>query len=470
MFSSPFKKEPASVSGNEKIRRLIVNVCFIIYWLLIFEGALRKWFFPGMQKLIFFIRDPFVIFVYYLVIRYRLWPKMTPTFLFGLLVGLIFLCLGLIQSVILGLNPAVSAIGWRGYFWYLPLSFIIGEHFRGKDLARLCRQTLLLAIPMAVLTYFQFRSGPYSFLNKTMDEDATPFLVGADIVRTSGTFTFSIGQVLFIGSIVAMVLSLWLLPKVQRPLSRPLMWAATAAVLVNIYTSGSRSAFVESAISLMAAMFSGLVMTNRNQQIRCLMLPGLISVIGAVFYVTVFSQAYEVMLARQIAASANEGSTLARAVGIFTSVFETLPRSTFIGLGIGLGSNAGIYLASGIRKFHLAENELPRIIEESGIIGVLYVGYRAWLFFWIFGSAIVATRRANNPLPLLLFSFGGILILVGQMTLQGTVNGYGWLFAGFCIAANKLGLSSAAFPVAKSRPRSSGRAQKVSKLIFGNND
>lgn len=389
-----------------------------------------------------------------------MFPRLTPTCVVGLILGVVFLSLGLIQSVVLGINPAVSAIGWRGYFWYLPLAFTIGEYFNGKDLARLCRQTLIVTIPIALLTYMQYRSGPYSFLNKTFDDDSAPFLVGGDLVRTSGTFTFSIGQVLFIGSIVTMLLTLWLLPKASRPIGRPLLWAATGAVLVNIYTSGSRSAFFETGITLTAAMICGLLITNRNQQMRCLALPGIISIVGAIFYITVFNNAYVVMAERMAAANASEGSTLARAVGIFTSVFETLPRSTLMGIGMGLGSNAGMFLAAGARHLKLSENELPRIIEESGVTGILYVAYRMWLFFWLFGGAIVATRRANNPLPLLLFSFTGILVLVGQMTLQGTVNGYGWLFVGFSIAANRLkedGPQTKLFKPKKKRAKSSNK-------------
>lgn len=440
--------------GNEKIRRLIVNVVFIIYWLLIFEGALRKWFFPGLHKIIYFIRDPFVLYVYYLVIRYKMWPKLTAPYVVGMAIAFTFLILVLLQSMVLNLNPLVSAVGWRGYFWYLPLAFIIGAHFRGKDLARLCKQTLIVAIPIALLTWQQFRSGPFSFLNKTYDDEATPLLLTMDVVRASGTFTIAAGQVMFIGSIAAMVLALWLLPSRERPLNKPLMWAATLAVLVNLYVSGSRSAFFETAFCLLAALLSGLVMTNRRQQLRCLILPGLISLIGAVLYVTVFSTAFELMAARQAMASANEGSTLFRALTIVTSLFEALPRSTFMGYGIGMGSNAGIFLALGARHFKLSENELPRIIEESGILGILYVGYRFWLVLWLAVCAIQATRRANNALPLLLFSFGGVVLGVGQITLQGTINGYGWLFAGFCMAANNLGLAKprATLPQARARP------------------
>lgn len=439
------RQAAGATDAREQVRRRIVNVIFIIYWLLIFEGALRKWLFPGIHKILYFIRDPFVIYVYYLVIKHRMWPPVTPQFACGLIMAVLFVGLGLLHTLVEHLNPIVPIVGWRGYFWYLPLAFIIGEHFRGKDLARLCRETLIVSIPIAVLTFFQFRSGPFSFLNKTYDDEAGMMLTN-EVVRTSGTFTVAAGQVLFIGSIIAMISTMWLLPARDRPLNRVLLWLSTAAVLVNLYVSGSRSAFFAAAFSLVAAMLSGLVMTDRRQQLRCLIWPGAISLLGAALYVNLFSTAFEIMAARQAAAQANEGSTFARAVAILTSLFETLPRSTLLGYGLGLGSNAGIILATGLRKLHLAENELPRIVEESGLLGVAYVIFRFWLFFWILWGAITTTRRINNPLPLLLFSFTGVLILVGQLTLQGTINGYGWLFTGFSMAAMRINLKADGAP------------------------
>ncbi|HEY9870099.1 MAG TPA: hypothetical protein V6D08_13110 [Candidatus Obscuribacterales bacterium] len=434
-----FASSPAE-SREEALRRRIVTFVFIIYLLLIFEGVLRKWLFPGFHKALYFIRDPFVLYVYYLALRYKMWPRWSPLFIFGIGLGAYYIVLSMVQVLANNVNPLVCIIGWRNYFWYLPLAFIIGEQFRGRDLSRLMRLTLLVAMPIAVLVFLQFKAGPTHWLNKTFDEEATAFVVVRDIVRTSGTFTFSAGQVMFIESIVAMILTLWLLPRADRPLGPIASILATGAVLVNLYVSGSRSAFFATAIALGASLLSGLVMTNREQQLRALLLPGVISIAGAVLYVTLFTTAFEAMVERQEMAQANEGSMLTRATHIFTDLFEAIPRATVLGAGVGAGSNAGAVLATGARRFTLSENELPRLIDEAGLSGLLYVGLRFWLFGHLFWGAVVATNRSNNPLPLMLFSFEGITLLVGQMTLQGTVNGYGWLFAGFCLAANQLGL------------------------------
>ena len=48
--------------------KLIKNVIWIYFILLLFEGALRKWFLPLSQGLLI-IRDPIVIWIYYLTVK-----------------------------------------------------------------------------------------------------------------------------------------------------------------------------------------------------------------------------------------------------------------------------------------------------------------------------------------------------------------------------------------------------------------
>jgi hypothetical protein len=38
-------------------------------------------------------------------------------------------------------------------------------------------------------------------------------------------------------------------------------------------------------------------------------------------------------------------------------------------------------------------------------------------------------------LPLLLLAYVSVELLYGQITGHGTINGYAWLFMGFCLAA-----------------------------------
>ena len=73
-------KKKAKIGDREKIRRIIVFCTFAIYWLLIFEGALRKWVLPNAQEWLFFVRDPFALAIYFLAIKYDMWPKWTRIF------------------------------------------------------------------------------------------------------------------------------------------------------------------------------------------------------------------------------------------------------------------------------------------------------------------------------------------------------------------------------------------------------
>ncbi len=452
---------------RENIRRLIVNLIFVVYWLLIFEGALRKWFFPDYHKALFFLRDPFVIAVYVLALRFRMWPRWSPVFTGGIILSLIAIPFILVQVVSNDIRPIVALYGWRIYFWYLPLAFLIGEHFRGKDLCRLVRHTLFASIPIAILVLFQFKSEPSAFINKTFDQNAIIFTVVPGIVRTSGTFTFTAGQVLFVGSIVPMLLAAWLVSKKHRLLGPVSLVLVTASVFTNFMLNGNRSAFFYAAAAFLAAIGSGFVMysrATRKRALKVIVLPLVILLIGGIAYAKVFPDALEAMESRQWYASRVEGNTLERAFRTFVDVFSVIDMTPVLGAGIGSGSNAGMMLSGrwegmkyeGYIHYVLAEDEWSRLVQEGGIMGILYVMYRIWLVGWLSVGAIRATRRLANPLPLLLLSFAAVVLLTGQMTFQGTINGYGWLFAGFCIAANKLGgrQTETAEPALADLPRS----------------
>ena len=58
----------AEVTDHAFIKKLIW--CYFL--LLLFEGALRKWFLPGLSQGLLIIRDPIVIWIYYLCYAQRL--------------------------------------------------------------------------------------------------------------------------------------------------------------------------------------------------------------------------------------------------------------------------------------------------------------------------------------------------------------------------------------------------------------
>jgi hypothetical protein len=440
----------AIIPAKERPRRWIAILIFIVYWLLIFEGVLRKWVFPGFHQILYFIRDPFVLATYIIAIKYKLWPKWTPIFTTAVYLGIAFLLLGLVQSLTSQVTPVIVLYGWRNYFFYLPFAFIIGEQFRGQDLARLVRHTLYVAIPISILCYQQFKSSADSVLNASYNTSSLPMLVAEGIVRTSGTFTISTAQTLYIGSVLAMLFAVWLLRAQYRPVNRIALWASSFATLAMFAVSGARSVFIYAAIIAAFAFASVFIIGSHKQLVRrrkigiktWLMVPVLL-VVGAACYIKFFPTALDAMLLRQRDAQVNEGSTWLRILDNVTSIVRIPSQVSLMGAGIGAGTNAASMINTGQMGLLLAEDEIQRIILEAGIFGFLYVGYRYWLAAWIGINAFKATKRTGNPLPFVLFGYESVNLLYGQMTLQGTINGYGWLFAGFCMAANNLGRKSA---------------------------
>lgn len=425
---------------NESVRKKIVSLVFIIYWLLIFEGALRKWAFPEFEKLLFFIRDPFVLMVYLLAFKYRFLPRNSKLLFGASILSVFMLFFSVLQMITVDLNPLIALYGWRNYFFYVPLAFIIGECFNRVDFARLQRQSLIVAIPMAILVYIQFLSPSTSFINKAINEDAWIFMVSVDMVRTTGTFTFTTGHSIFVGSVAAMLLAVWLLPAKSRPIKGKLLWMATGAVATMVALSGSRTVFFYVSLIMLATFISGLLVKKAALKMRAIRMPVFLALFGAFVFVFVFPTSFEVMSERQADAIVQEGSTMARAFGVFHNFVGVLPEAPAIGYGLGFGTGGGSTLATGSAQFTLAEDEWSRIILEVGpFMGAFYIFFRIALVSSLLAGAFKTARVSDEPTSLILLGFIGMTLLNGVITMQGTVNGYGWLFCGLCLAGINMG-------------------------------
>jgi hypothetical protein len=428
------------VSAKEKLRQQLVWLVFLVYWMLIFEGAVRKWGLPELQKVLFFARDPVVLWIYYLCWKNNLLPRWRGLFkLFGILSAAL-LVLAVLQ-MFTGLEPFIGIYGWRNYCFYVPLAFIIADQFNEVDLARLVRRSLIVSIPIAAIVFMQYKSPPTAWINRSYVEDAHVFTVTGDIVRTTGTFTFSAGQALFVGSVIAMLFALWLSASRSRVMNLPLLILCSMAVVTNLALCGSRSAFFFAAMAFAGAMAYALVTKNKSAQIKTFLILPTLVLTGGLLFTTIFHTSFEAMVERSAKAEANEGSVVQRALRIVTASYEVLPEITVLGKGIGSGTTgASAITTSTVRQtFELHENEGARVFQEAGILGLVYMLARLALAVYILRGAVLATRRTNSPLPLLLASFAALIIAFAQTTLQGTTNGYGWLFAGFCMAANRIG-------------------------------
>jgi hypothetical protein len=459
------RRDVESATTRERARRRVVALVTVIYILLIGEGALRKWALPSFGQILFFLRDPFVLVVYWLAFRHALFPRGSFLLSAGITLGF----LGVIIMVLQAMGPAsgiakwplLAAYGWRNYFLYIPLPFVIGETFGQTDVRRLVRLTLLLAIPVAVLVMMQFRAPPDAPINigfsSNLSEQFRGLTVDENHTRPMGPFTSDVGQREFVVSGVAMLLSLWILPASRRFIGQWLLLPATIAILSCLAVGGSRGSMVACGLVALAALLSSMPLRGSGASARAVLLPSSIVVIAVVLYPIVFPEGYSTFVSRWISAAAVESQSYSlglfgRALYSFIDFVTFLGEAPLAGYGLGLAGNASTVLGVSIPGTAAsAESDWARHIVDLGpLFGVLFMAYRVALVTWLGATCFRGARITGNPLPLLLFAYVGIELLYGQISGHGTVNGYAWTFAGLCIAASKAARNSTALPATRS--------------------
>ncbi|MBF0502010.1 MAG: hypothetical protein HQM09_17860 [Candidatus Riflebacteria bacterium] len=263
------------------------------------------------------------------------------------------------------------------------------------------------------------------------------------MVRAQGTFTSITGQVMFIGSSLAMLLSSWILPPKERPVGRIVLVLASVAIISMIGVSGSRSAFVLAFIVLLFTQLSSLFWLRRRESMRAFVFPILIVMVGAWIIVSFYTTQFETLAARVVSLSSENtgylsiGEIVLRPWGDIEGAWYAMFIAPVFGYGLGTGGNAGMGFGGVI-----AEGEWSRhIIDLGPFLGLAFIVLRV-AFVWVMGrEAVFATRSSNNPLPLYLFGFVAVVMFNGQLIGQGAGNGYGWIFSGLCMASSKIAMS-----------------------------
>lgn len=415
------------------IRRLI----WLYFWLLLIEGALRKWVVPQLSNPLLIIRDPVVLLIYVLAIRARVFPR--NGWVLSLAV-IAFLSLG-VSFIALWpfLAPSkmvlLSGFGFRANFLHLPLIFIIPQVLRTEDVKWIGWWVLVLIVPMSLLMVAQFHATPDSLLNRTASGEGEQITAGLGKVRTAGTFSFVVGVVAYYA--LATGLLIWAALK-RGVYTNWLLFAAGVALLIGIAVSGSRSVVGACAVvvaSLLLVLFLRPAAVNRFGQTL------LVAVILG-FIVTktpIFKEGFTVLATRFSDVAESEEQSIA--VGLISRVFDgfsesvrVFPNAPFFGFGLGIGTNAGARFLTGETTFLLAEGEWARMILESGpVFGLAFLLWRFAVVIRI-GLLCLQSVQRGNLLPLLLFSSSGLPLMNGQFG-PPTIVGFAVFTTGLALAA-----------------------------------
>ena len=447
-----------SLTHKERVRRRLVRLVFVVYWLLIFEGALRKWVWPEYSQYLFFVRDPFVLLIYIMALANGMWPRLKPMLLFAYIISLLGLVWIAIQFQVDGadgLKMLLAGYGWRNYFLYIPLAFLIGEQFRREDIYRLFRQTLIVTIPIAFLVAMQFFSSANSIINVGIATEESlqfqGFRGALGHIRPNGTFTSIAGHAPFVVSSICMVFIFWILPAKQRPISFAMLAVSAAAAASSLAFSISRGMFIHAGLVALSAVVAGTVLKGRNS--RRAMLPILLAMSMAILYPIVLPEAFEAFTSRWSEAATSEKDRFGN-FGVFgralSEVFDFVRLIDLVplfGYGMGLASNAGTTLGAtvgGAIPLHIAEADWARHFVDMGpVLAFLFILFRVMLTIRLGVQSLQAVRRSGNPMSVLLFGYIGVVLFYGQISGHGSVGGYAWLFTGLLMASINLSRSGA---------------------------
>jgi len=424
----------AQNSVNPVLFRSLRTGIWLYFFLLLFEGALRKWVFPGLATPLLIVRSPLAIWILFRAWQAGFFPLNGYVLTMSVAAGFSF-----IATMLLGHgDPVVAAYGLRIFLLHFPLIFVIGQVFSHKDVVKLGKIVLYISIPMILIIALQFFSPQSAWINEGVGGTGSAGFGGAlGFYRPSGTFSFTNGNTLFWSLSAPFVIYFWLVP---RQFNRLILAAATAALLLAIPFSISRALLLQIGITMFFALF--ILMRNPNYLSRAL-----VASVGIVLLIILFSDTdmvqtgMEVLTARFESASRAEGGLVEgtivdRFLGGLIGAITNSGDIPLLGYGMGMGTQAGAQLLTGETGYLIAEGEWGRLIGEMGLfLGLLVIGVRLLLVFKM-GLFSLYEIGKRNILPWLLFSFGGITILVGQLA-QPTALGFFTLIGGLILSSLK---------------------------------
>jgi hypothetical protein len=455
------------VQARVRVRQLL----WVFFWLLLLEGALRKWVLPRWSDPLLVIRDPVVMLIYFYAIRARVFPRNAWTVVL-LTLGFLSLATTLIQlwPYVPPLKVfMVSGFGFRSNFFQLPLIFIIPRVLGPVDVKKFGWWTLVFLIPMTLIMVAQFRASPDAFVNRTAGGGGEMMMSALGKVRTSGTFSFVIGVVAFYALATAYLIWAALRENIYK---NRLLIAAGVALVIGISVSGSRS--VVGACALVAASLLIVVVLRPdviNRFGRALLVTLILGFV--VSRTPIFKEGIDVLWTRFNEAAGEQSMArglMARPLGVFEGGFAFFGKAPLFGYGLGIGTNVGARFLTGHSAFLLTEGEWSRILLESGpILGLAYLLWRCALVARV-GWLSIKSVRVGNPLPLLLFGAAFLPMLSGQLG-QPTILGFAVLVMGLTLAARneeasipKPASTLPASRLASGPPRVRGRSVYAARL------
>src|SRR2546430_11467487 len=286
-------------SPEEQAKQRVRQLIWAYFWLLLIEGALRKWVVPRFSNPLLLIRDPVMLGIYFYAIKAHVFPRNLWVASLWVIAALSLLASILLSTfnVLSGYVPVIPILevtlyGIRTNFLHLPLIFVMANVFDEEDVKKFGWWILLMMIPMGLLMVAQFEASADSFLNRTAGlGEAEQLTAGGGKIRPPGTFSFISGPDFYMSVAAAFLIYGALGRGVYK---NWLLLSSAAALVLGIFVSGSKSAVASVLLVVIAAAMIVIVRPRAMNRLGWTLVVGVIGAL-ALSYLPIFNEGVKIL-------------------------------------------------------------------------------------------------------------------------------------------------------------------------------
>ncbi|MCC5637244.1 hypothetical protein LC593_15525 [Nostoc sp. CHAB 5844] len=405
-------------------------------FLIIIDGALRKWVLPQASNLIYLFKDVFLILAYVkFFLSYYKKPSFRNKYAF---LAHTFLFLASIWIFYQSFNPdlgspIIGIFGLSRYLLYVPLMWILPYIFDSEeDFFKFLRSYLLFSLPVCILGIFQFYSPPSSFLNIAPGgEEASEVLgFGEGKIRISSVFAFPNIYTAYLIICFGFLLPFITTQKKQLFFWKIITFLELFLIIANFFLTGSRGVMANSVLILFGYLCAKSI-DNFSTILKFFKKIAIPAVIVIFLLSRYFAPAIDALANR--GGSSNEFSAR---IGYALSIHSVPGKSIVDGYGTGATQSGSqpikrlLSLPAGLTP-PVGEAEMHRITIEIGLVGAIFwYGMRISLLMALW----FVYKRLQSPflkdMALVTFLIH-LQYIPGQVVFHPLAVVYYWFLSGF---------------------------------------
>lgn len=403
---------------------------WLFFFLLIFEGAFRKWFLPSLSDIFLVIRDLLAIYLVWMTCKRGLWKNPFVRISWGIAF------ITLITTLLFGhQNLLVALYGVRIWVYYIPLIFAIPWFMNWDDVMLMCKCTLYITMGMTLLMLLQYFTPQTSIFNLGVGGEGSSGFSGVDgYFRPSGTFSFTNGIALYMVwagcCFFACFFSNRKWGKRKFRVSPYILWASFVCWVTAVPVSLSRAVVVEAVIIFLWSM--GLAFLTKRYKKSLFHFMTILLVLSPLLLMNQRIQiAVNNMQKRFVIASKSEGSFVTGSIvernlmSLFSDLLNSNEVPFLYGEGIGMGTNVAAVMLTGKKQFLTKEGGSDSM-ENGYLMGCAMFFYKWSLLFYIFYRCVKVRKQSLMPL---LFAVSLFLIRPGTGQTPTDVGFSTWVTA-----------------------------------------